>query len=144
MQVLSMELGNGLADRVVSAGSVPPPWGGQSSSPKGLTLYLWLRPQWPRGGKNSLVCPTSKAQVCGQLISRSCGAAVWVGQGFRGFLDLRGKIFFLSRNTWGCLATADRVFLFIFYPWNLHGQYRLNFYSPNSNNDHLNPSFWSV
>jgi hypothetical protein len=42
---------NGLADRVVSASSVPPPWGGQSSSPKGLTLYLWLRPQQPRGKK---------------------------------------------------------------------------------------------
>ena len=69
---------------------------------------------------------------------------VWVGQGFGGFLDLRGKIFFLSRNTRGCLATADRVFLYFFYPWNLHGQYRLNFYSPNSNNDHLNQSFWSV
>jgi len=60
MQVLSMELGNGLADRVVSAGSVPPPWGGQSSSPKGLTLYLWLRPQRPSGGDTPLSSPHPK------------------------------------------------------------------------------------
>jgi hypothetical protein len=32
-------------------------------------------------------------------------------KGFGGFLDLREKIFFLSRNTGGCLATVDRVFL---------------------------------
>jgi hypothetical protein len=35
------------------------------------------------------------------------------GAGFGGFLDLREKLFFLSQNTGGCVATADRVF-FIF------------------------------
>ena len=31
---------------------------------------------------------------------------------FGGFLDLYEKNFFLSRNTWGCQATTDQVFLF--------------------------------
>ena len=50
LSYLMFELGT-VADQVVSASSVPPPWGGQSSSPKGLNLYLWLRPQRLRGKK---------------------------------------------------------------------------------------------
>jgi hypothetical protein len=46
------------------------------------------------------------------VVSSSYGATVplCIGeQEFKGFLDLREKIFFLSRNTGGCLAIADRV-----------------------------------
>jgi hypothetical protein len=67
-----------------------------------------------KGEKNSLVCPTSKAHVCSQLISRSCGAALY-GWG------MSSKVFsicvrsaqedlLLKHDTGGCLATADRVF----------------------------------
>ena len=52
------------------------PPGGQSSSPEGLTLVASATATGV-GKKTPSLCPTSKAQVCDQLISQSCDAAVY-------------------------------------------------------------------
>jgi hypothetical protein len=54
---------------------------------------------------------TIKSQKPYQLLISYVQLVHWMGQGFEGFLHLREKIFFLSRNTRGYLATAVRFFL---------------------------------
>jgi hypothetical protein len=51
-----------------------PPRVGPGSSPEGLTLCGFGHSDWE--GKKLLRLSHAKAQVCDQLISRSCGAAV--------------------------------------------------------------------
>lgn len=64
------------------------------------------------GKKYSSICPTSNAQVCGQLISWSCDAAVYgVGQGFGSFSICVRRSLLKREIPGGCLATRDRVFL---------------------------------
>jgi hypothetical protein len=41
------------------------------------SLFIYGFGRSNQGKKNSLVCPIFKKQVCGQLILRSCGAAVY-------------------------------------------------------------------
>jgi hypothetical protein len=77
-----------------------------TSSSHGVTVPLYIG----KAGVRGFFDLRDKIFVSGQLISRSCGVSVWVGQGFRGFFDLHEKIFFFSRNTRSCLATVDRVF----------------------------------
>ena len=80
-----------------------------------------------KGGKTSLVCPTSKAQVYGQLISRGYGAAVYGWGRGSGFFYLCEEIFFLSRNTRGLSSHRGSSFLgillasfFSFKGWNIY------------------------
>jgi len=84
---LNSKLGNSWLTEWSVHGSVPP-WCGQSSSPEGFTLVASATTTGV--GKNFLVCSTSKAMVCGQLISRSYGATVCGWVGIRGF----------SQSTW--------------------------------------------
>ena len=61
--------------------------------------------------KKSLVCPTSKHRCKASPVSRELRCrCVSVGQRFGGFLDLCGKIFFLSIIPRDCHTPASRFF----------------------------------
>jgi hypothetical protein len=57
---------------------------------RGGAVYLCFK-------KNLLVCFTPKHKSKVSLVSRELRCRyIWMGQRFRGFLDLHGKVFFLS------------------------------------------------
>ena len=66
MSLMGRVNGNGLADRVVSAGLVPPLGWSEFESQETHSLFV-ASAAATRGAKNSFVCRTSKAQAFSQL-----------------------------------------------------------------------------